>query len=81
MTPARTSRATHWNHLDQQFIQADKLKLCQYVNLRDPPGLHVLVNLDTFHHSEPNGTHLCLVSEPMGPSAASLVEDILPFED
>lgn len=31
---------------------------------------------DHFEHSGPNGRHICLVFEPMGPSASSMVEDL-----
>ena len=57
------------------------LKRIKECHLKDPLAQHILVNLDTFQHLGPNGTHLCLVSEPMGPSTASLVEDLIPFED
>jgi non-specific serine/threonine protein kinase len=34
--------------------------------------------LDSFEHQGPNGTHLCMILEAMGPSAASML-DYLPF--
>jgi len=49
--------------------------------LKDPLAQHILINLDTFRHLCPNGTHLCLVSEPMGPTIASLVEELMPFDE
>jgi serine/threonine protein kinase len=35
---------------------------------------NVMTLLDGFAHKGPNGTHACLVLEPMGPSAATMVE-------
>jgi non-specific serine/threonine protein kinase len=35
---------------------------------------NVMTFLDLFEHTGPNGTHGCLVFEPMGPSAATMVE-------
>ena len=36
--------------------------------------------LDHFYHIGPNGRHLCLVFEPMGPSTSSMVEDLPCFQ-
>lgn len=36
--------------------------------------------LDEFEHRGPNGTHKCLVFEPMGPSVNSLVEELPQFK-
>ncbi len=38
---------------------------------------HIITLLDDFEHHGPNGTHVCLVFEVMGPSAASMM-DLLP---
>src|SRR6267378_655915 len=35
--------------------------------------------LDKFDHEGPNGVHLCLVFEPMGPSVNSMVEELPCF--
>ncbi|PHH52900.1 Serine/threonine-protein kinase SKY1 [Ceratocystis fimbriata CBS 114723] len=35
--------------------------------------------LDEFEHHGPNGIHKCLVFEPMGPSASSMVEELPQF--
>ncbi|KAH7110901.1 serine protein kinase [Dendryphion nanum] len=37
---------------------------------------HVTALLDTFQHHGPNGLHRCLAFEPMGTTAASLVEEL-----
>ncbi|KAK8074105.1 kinase-like protein [Apiospora phragmitis] len=36
--------------------------------------------LDEFQHVGPNGTHTCLVFEPMGPSVNSMVEELPQFK-
>lgn len=41
---------------------------------------YVTVLLDHFQHQGPNGNHLCLVFEPMGPSANSMVEELPCFK-
>lgn len=47
---------------------------------KDANAQHVLEYRDHFEHLGPNGTHVCLVTEPMGPSAASLVENLQQYE-
>ena len=37
---------------------------------------HVVAPLDHFYHQGPSGRHLCLVLEPMGPSAGSMMEEL-----
>lgn len=44
---------------------------------RDLNSRHITALLDHFQHQGPNGLHQCLVFEPMGASAASLVEELL----
>ncbi|KAL2061510.1 hypothetical protein VTL71DRAFT_6887 [Oculimacula yallundae] len=41
-----------------------------------PGSKHVISMLDNFTHKGPNGTHLCLVFEPMGGTAASIRETL-----
>ncbi|KAM5385443.1 hypothetical protein ACJZ2D_001084 [Fusarium nematophilum] len=41
---------------------------------------HITQLLDEFEHRGPNGTHKCLVFEPMGPSANSMVEELPQFK-
>ncbi|KAM0425740.1 hypothetical protein ACHAPT_008988 [Fusarium lateritium] len=36
--------------------------------------------LDEFEHTGPNGTHRCLVLEPMGPSVNTMVEELPQFK-
>ncbi|KAF2789710.1 kinase-like protein [Melanomma pulvis-pyrius CBS 109.77] len=43
---------------------------------KDTRAQHVTVLLDTFQHQGINGKHQCLVFEPMGATAASLVEEL-----
>ena len=42
----------------------------------DPRAKHVMMLLDNFQHSGPNGTHRCFVFEPMGSTAASMVNKL-----
>lgn len=61
-----------------------ELSILNWINerrSRDPLTQYILTNLDTFQHMGPNGTHLCLVSEPMGPTIASLAEELTPLEE
>lgn len=61
-----------------------ELSILKRINERrskDPLTQHILITLDTFQHLGPNGTHLCLVSEPMGPTVASLAEELTPLEE
>ncbi|KAK5444170.1 hypothetical protein LTS15_010523 [Exophiala xenobiotica] len=57
------------------------LKRINECRAKDPLTRYILINLDTFQHSGPNGTHLCLVTEPMGPTVASLAEELTPLEE
>ncbi|KAK5655244.1 hypothetical protein OQA88_5811 [Cercophora sp. LCS_1] len=41
---------------------------------------YVVQLLDEFRHQGPNGTHICLVFEPMGPSVNSMVEELPQFK-
>ncbi|KAF2764114.1 kinase-like protein [Teratosphaeria nubilosa] len=40
---------------------------------------HIVRLLDDFKHHDPNGEHLCLVFEPMGPDIAACAERSLPY--
>ncbi|KAH7381550.1 kinase-like domain-containing protein [Pyrenochaeta sp. MPI-SDFR-AT-0127] len=42
----------------------------------DPNAQYVTILADAFRHQGPNGEHQCLAFEPMGTSAASLVEEL-----
>ena len=48
--------------------------------LDDRGGEYVLRLLDDFVHSGPNGDHQCIVTEVLGPSLASDIEDLYPDE-
>ncbi|KAI1423488.1 serine protein kinase [Xylaria sp. FL1777] len=41
---------------------------------------HVTQLLDSFEHTGPNGTHKCLVFEPMGPNVNTMVEELPQFK-
>jgi serine/threonine protein kinase len=41
---------------------------------------HITELLAEFEHHGPNGTHKCLVFEPMGPSVNSMVEELPQFK-
>ncbi|KAH7121644.1 serine protein kinase [Dactylonectria macrodidyma] len=41
---------------------------------------HITQLLDEFEHHGPNGIHKCLVFEPMGPSANTMVEELPQFK-
>ena len=45
----------------------------------DPNSRFVVTLLDSFTHKGPNGSHLCLVIEPMGPSVSAILN--APIED
>lgn len=42
-------------------------------------GRHITQLLGEFKHYGPNGVHICLVFEPMGPSVNSMVEELPQF--
>lgn len=61
-----------------------ELSILERINecrLKEPLSQYILINFDRFQHPGPNGTHLCLVSEPMGPNIASLAEELTPLEE
>jgi hypothetical protein len=41
---------------------------------------HVTELIDHFQHDGPNGIHLCLMFEPMGPSASTMVKELPCFK-
>ena len=43
---------------------------------KDRLARHIVMLLDSFEHVGPNGTHRCLVFEPMGASTASMVNEL-----
>ena len=49
------------------------------INNSSHPGCkHIVRLLDDFSHAVPNGTHPCLVFELLGPSVATIIEEIFP---
>ncbi|KAF7441912.1 SPS1, serine threonine protein kinase [Pyrenophora tritici-repentis] len=60
-------------------LSETELSILQHLSTKaigDPYSRHVTVLLDEFQHKGPNGKHQCLVFEPMGETAASLVEEL-----
>ena len=56
-----------------------ELSICKFLAKKrknDPLGKYVVTLLDAFTHTGPNGTHQCLVYEPMGASTASMVDEL-----
>jgi hypothetical protein len=61
---------------DDRQIRATELSIFKHIGEAaptDPMATHVMMLLDNFQHSGPNGTHRCFVFEPMGSTAASMV--------
>ena len=70
------ARASHKATTELSIL--DRINECRS---KDPLAQYILTTLDTFQHFGPNGSHLCLVSEPMGPTVASLAEELTPLEE
>lgn len=54
-----------------------ELSILRYINQKgssDRRSIHVIALLDSFEQQGPNGKHLCLVSEALGPSVATVLE-------
>lgn len=54
-----------------------ELQVLRALSRNAPPGAgcqHVVRLLDDFCHTGPNGTHVCLVLEPLGPSVSAVAE-------
>jgi len=55
--------------------------LCHIAKVAPEQGPRYITQLlDMFEHHGPNGTHKCLVFEPMGPSVNSMVEELPQFK-
>lgn len=52
-----------------------EISICDFLAEKST-ARHVVALLDSFQLIGPNGLHTCLVFEPIGPSAAPLVEDL-----
>lgn len=46
-----------------------------------PSAKYIVSVLDSFTHQGPNGTHLCIVFELLGPSVSKVVNDYHSFGD
>lgn len=61
----------------EESIENSELSILRYLNQKgssDRRSLHVIALLDSFEQEGPNGRHLCLVSEALGPSVATVLE-------
>lgn len=61
----------------EDSIESSELSILRYLNQRgssDKRSIHVIALLDSFEQQGPNGKHLCLVTEALGPSAAAVIE-------
>lgn len=61
--------------------ESTEVSICNHLAEKakqDSHSKHVTTFLDNFRLTGPNGDHTCLVFEPMGPSAASMVDE-LPY--
>jgi serine/threonine protein kinase len=54
----------------------EELRLCRQLAQTESNCNHVVLPLDEFQQTGPNGKHQCLVFEPMGPSVGLLLEGI-----
>lgn len=62
--------------------QASEVRILRYIAGAAPAEAqrHVTQLLGEFEHRGPNGTHRCLVFEPMGPSVNTMVEELPQFK-
>lgn len=79
------SRSTHYVALkilvaDQTLVknELETHNILSQSKLQHPGKGGIMNVLDSFHHDGPNGSHLCLIFEAMGPSAAQMVENLPP---
>ncbi|KAK0749692.1 serine protein kinase [Schizothecium vesticola] len=56
-----------------------ELQILRHIAESAEGNRHITQLLDEFKHHGPNGSHICLVFEPMGPSANSMVEALPQF--
>ncbi|GJJ15431.1 hypothetical protein Clacol_009708 [Clathrus columnatus] len=57
----------------KKSINPTELEIIRYLSRQANYDNYITILLDTFIHEGPNGKHLCLVFEPMGPSTESMV--------
>lgn len=62
--------------------QANEVRILRHIVNAAPAEArrHVTQLLGEFEHRGPNGTHKCLVFEPMGPSVNTMVEELPQFK-
>lgn len=61
----------------EDSFENSELSILRYLNQRgssDKRSTHIIALLDSFGEQGPNGKHLCLVSEALGPSVATVLE-------
>lgn len=61
----------------EDSVENSELAILRYLNQRgssDKRSIHLTTLLDSFEEQGPNGKHLCLVSEALGPSVAAVLE-------
>ncbi|KAI9147615.1 serine threonine protein kinase, CMGC group [Paramyrothecium foliicola] len=71
-TPLRVALKIHVATIGQAHL-ATELQIHQTLGATNSHGDYVVTLLDSFLHRSPNGVHVCLVSEVMGPNLTSLV--------
>lgn len=61
----------------EDSFENSELSILRFLNQRgssDKRSTHIIALLDSFREQGPNGKHLCLVSEALGPSVATVLE-------
>ncbi|KAM3538095.1 hypothetical protein ARSEF1564_008980 [Beauveria bassiana] len=87
------SFSTVWLARDERYValkilvaeasgQASEVRILQHLAAVAPAQeqRYITQLLDEFEHRGPNGTHKCLVFEPMGPTVNSMVEELPQFK-
>ncbi|KAM3456026.1 hypothetical protein NHJ6243_008323 [Beauveria neobassiana] len=87
------SFSTVWLARDERYValkilvaeasgQASEVRILQHLAAVAPAEeqRYITQLLDEFEHHGPNGTHKCLVFEPMGPTVNSMVEELPQFK-
>lgn len=80
--PLRHSRYVALKILVSEISESTKeLRVLRHIAKAAPAegARHVTQLLDEFKHTGPNGIHVCLVFEPMGPSVNTMVEELPQF--
>lgn len=61
-------------------VPANEAHILHFLSTIPDVDQYITKLLDEFDHEGPNGTHKCLVFEPMGPSVNSMVEGLPQFQ-